>query len=104
MDEALLFLLGGIGAAFYGVPVYVACRANPECPAALTTLVFAIAVGTVMGGILTPFVGSKFPWTVDPVPYPLALGIGLLANPLLPRIIDRGKAIFDSLSFKGPKT
>jgi len=32
---------------------------------------------------------------VNPTPYPLAVGLGLLANPLTPLIIDRGKAFFN---------
>lgn len=98
MESAYLFILGGVGAACYAFPTYVQSRIASE-PYSLLTFVFAIVVGVMFGGMFTPWVGRQAPWTVDPEPYPLAFVLGLMANVLLPRIINRGTSIFDGFSF-----
>lgn len=98
MESVYLFLLGGVGAICYAFPTYLQGRTAGE-PYSLSTFVFSVFVGVVFGGVLTPFIGKAYPWTVDPEPYPLAFVLGLMANPLLPRIINRGKAIFSGFSF-----
>lgn len=103
MESAYLFLLGGLGAACYAFPTYLQDRAAKE-PYGFWTFAFAVLVGIIFGGVFTPFIGSRAPWTVDPEPYPLAFVLGLMANPLLPRIINRGKAIFNGLSLNGGKS
>lgn len=104
MNFMLLYLFGAIGAAFYAFPTFLASRSAEDTHyIALSTLLFSVFVGGIFGGVVTPFLGHRWPWTIDPVPYPLALGVGLLANPLLPLIIERGKALFDSFRIGGPK-
>lgn len=101
VETAILFLLGGAGAMFYAFPVFVAARRAGQDGYSFTILCFSIGVGALFGGVLTPWIGARAPWTVDPEPYPLALVLGLLANPLLPRIVDRGTQIFNALSIGG---
>lgn len=99
----LCFVFGGIGASFYAVPLYLKTRHAAEDPFTLPMLLLAVSVGSVFGGVLVPFIGAKAPWTVDPIPYPLALGVGLLANKWLPRILDKGMGVLDLVNFGGPK-
>lgn len=102
-DEAALYLFGAIGAAFYGFPLYLASRKNKDEAFGLPILLFTIAVGSVFGGVVTPFIGAKAAWTVDPSPVPLALGVGLLSNKWLPKIIEKGVTWFDGWNGGGIK-
>ncbi len=51
-----------------------------------------IGVGVIFATAATPFIGHRYPWTVDPSPICLATVLGLYANqaePMLTRAINR---------------
>lgn len=90
MNDPLLYLFGAFGALLYSFPVYLAAASTtPPGRFALVILAFSVVVGAVVGPVLVPMLGNWKPWLVTPEPYPLALGIGLAINPLMPIIIRR---------------
>lgn len=112
MEHALLFVWGGVGAAMYGYPLYRVARKTEPVGEAFANLVYVIFVGAVFGGLLPPMLAANdyMAWTVKPVPYPLAVTLGMMANPATPLIIERGKGFlnmfFDLVSgslFRGEK-
>ena len=103
LDKAILFCCGGIGAFLYSFPVFLSCRKADCSWTCYLVLIYSIFTGAIFGLFLTPFIGHKWSWTIDPVPYPLSIGVGLLANPLLPKIIEKGTAIFNSIGLGGNK-
>jgi hypothetical protein len=94
LTDTLLFVFGGVGAIIYGFPMFMASRKEDRFEAG-ANFVYAVFVGVVFGGLLTPGIGHSWHWLVTPTPFPLAVGLGLLANPVTPLIIDRGKAFFN---------
>lgn len=94
LSDALNFLFGGIGAVIYGFPTYMTARDESTFKAG-AHFVYAVFVGVIFGGVLTPAIGHRFAWIAEPTSYPVAVGLGLLANPVTPVIIDRGKAFFN---------
>jgi hypothetical protein len=94
LTDLLQFVFGGVGAIIYGFPLYMTSRKEDTFEAG-ANFMYAVFVGIVFGGVLSPAFGNRWSWLVNPTPYPLAVGLGLLANPLTPLIIDRGKAFFN---------
>lgn len=95
LEDVVSAVFGGVGAIIYGFPVFMASRKTDVPFEAAANFVYAVFVGAVFGGVLPSAVGKNFAWAIDPTPYPLAVGLGLLANPVTPLIIDRGKAFFN---------
>jgi hypothetical protein len=51
-----------------------------------------LIVGVIFATVATPFLGHRFPWTVEPSPIALATAIGLYANqaePILRKLMTR---------------
>lgn len=93
-SDLLNALFGALGSIIYAFPVFMTSKTEQSFERS-ANLGYAIFVGAVFGGVLTDAVGAEWQWTVKPTSYPLAVGVGLLANPLTPLIIDRGKAFFN---------
>jgi succinate-acetate transporter protein len=93
-SEIINFLFGGIGAIIYGFPLYMTAR-KEDTFEATAMFVYSVFVGIIFGGVLAPWIGYSAKWLVTPTAFPLAVGLGLLANPVTPLIIDRGKAFFN---------
>ncbi len=58
----------------------------------LSETIGALFIGVIFAEAATPFVGHRFPWTVEPTPVALAVVIGLYANeagPTFTRAINR---------------
>lgn len=69
----------------YSFPVYLKAASKvPPARFALATCIFSILVGGLFAAIFTRIIGFRWPWTVEPEPWPLALVIGLGCNPLVP--------------------
>lgn len=94
LTDILQFVFGGIGAIIYGFPLYMTSRKEDGFDAG-ANFAYAVFVGIIFGGLLAPVFGHSWKWLVNPTPYPLAVGLGLLANPITPLIIERGKAFFN---------
>lgn len=81
---------GAAGAVIYSFPVYLKAASKvPPAKFALVNCVFSVIVGAIFATIFTKQIGSHFPWTVDPEPWPLALVVGLGSNPLVPILIRK---------------
>jgi hypothetical protein len=96
LQDIFSALFGGVGAIIYGFPVYMASRKADDVPfESAANFAYAVFVGAVFGGVLPSAIGGHFKWAIQPTPFPLAVGLGLLANPVTPLIIERGKAFFN---------
>jgi len=92
-SDPFIYLCGALGAAIYAVPVLLAALSSvPPGRFAYFSLGFAIVVGTVCAPLATSALGNWKPWLVVPTPYPLAAGVGLLANRLVPLIMNKAVA------------
>jgi hypothetical protein len=90
MHDPLLYLFGGIGALIYSFPMYLAsASAVPPGRFAFVVMLFSVFVGAVLSPVLVPLLGHRWPFLVEPEPYPLAVAIGLGANPLMPIFIRK---------------
>jgi hypothetical protein len=90
MHDILLYIFGGVGALIYSFPVYLAAMGlEPPSKFALASLAFSVFVGAIIAPVLVQILGHRWPFMVLPEPYPLAVGIGLAANPLVPVFIRR---------------
>lgn len=87
-----LALCGAGGAIIYGLPVYFKQISQiPPEKLALAQLALVVFVGALCAAILTNFIGHRWPWTVQPEPYPLALVIGIASNSLIPILLEKLK-------------
>ncbi len=85
MSNPLFYLFGALGALIYAFPVYLAAVSTvPPGKFALVAMVFAVFVGGVLAPVLVPLLGHRWPFLVQPEPYPLAVVIGLACNPVMP--------------------
>lgn len=85
-----LALCGALGALLYAFPIMIAAlKLVPPGRFAWTSMGFSVLVGGLMSPILVPLLGSRWPFLVQPEPYPLAVGIGLAINPLAPIAIKK---------------
>ena len=84
---------GAAGALTYSFPAYLrAISRTPPLNFALITLGFTIFVGSMSAALFTSMVGHRWPWTIEPEPWPLAVVIGLASNPLIPIAVRRIEA------------
>lgn len=93
MTEAYLFLCGALGAAIYGLPMYINTRKKePDAAITLGTVIFT---GAVIGGIFTPALatfelwGFNLQFLAKPAPYPLAVATGIVSNKVVPVLVDK---------------
>jgi len=104
MRDVLLYLLGGVGAAIYAFPMYLAAiQQEPPLRFAVPVLVFSLFVGTMLAPTFVPLLGHRWPFLVDPEPYPLAVAVGLAANPLAPIFVKRLKKWAETYGTGGKK-
>lgn len=99
----MLFLMGGLGALIYGLIAFHKDYETKGWKSASVTLASVVFTGIVFGGVFTPAIGHKYPWAIQPASEPLALAVGLMANPVLPFIIEKGKGLLEVIfgKFKG---
>lgn len=104
MRDVLLYLFGGVGALIYGFPMYLAAISLvPPARFAIAVLLFSVFVGTMLAPVLVPMLGHRWSFLVDPEPYPLALAIGLVANPLAPIFIRKLTGWAEAYNIGGKK-
>lgn len=104
MTDPLLYVFGAVGALIYSFPLYLsALNLVPPGRFALPVLIFSVFVGAVLAPILVPMLGGRWSFLVDPEPYPLAVGIGLGANPLVPIVVRKLTGWADSYNLGGTK-
>lgn len=85
-----LALCGALGALLYSFPILLAAlRAVPPTRFAWLAAMFSVLIGATMAPILVPLLGHRWPFLVEPEPYPLAVGIGLAINPFAPIIVKK---------------
>ena len=90
MTDILLYVFGAVGAFIYAFPLYLtAASAVPPGRFAVAVLTFSVFVGAMIAAALVPLLGARWPFLVDPAPYPLAVGVGLAANPLVPLFVRK---------------
>lgn len=93
----LLAACGAVGALMYSFPILLAAlKAVPPGRFAWTTALFSVFLGAALAPIFVPNLGAKWPFLVQPEPYPLAVGVGLMVNPLTPIIVRRLTKFADS--------
>jgi ABC-type Mn2+/Zn2+ transport system permease subunit len=98
LETVLIFVCGAVGALIYGFMDYLRDR-NSDDHDAFVKLLFAVGLGSVIAGVFTPSLAEvntiifgihvNFAWLTRPRPYPLALTIGVLANKLVPILIEK---------------
>lgn len=104
MSDPLLYVFGAVGALIYSFPQYLAAlSANPPGRFALISLAFAVFLGSVFAPVLVPLLGHRWPFLVVPEPYPLAIGIGLVANPLTPIFVRKATGWAEGYNLGGKK-
>lgn len=104
MTDILLYVFGAIGALIYSFPVYLAAlQLVPPARFAAVVLVFSVFVGGVIAPVLVLILGHRWPFLIDPEPYPLAIGIGLGANPLVPIFVRKLTGWADRYNLNGEK-
>ncbi len=104
MHNPLLYLFGGIGALIYAFPMYLAAAsADPPGRFALTVMFFSVFVGAILSPVLVPMLGHRWDFLVQPEPYPLAVGVGLASNPLMPIFIRKLRDWAESYNPGGTK-
>jgi len=104
MHDPFLYLVGAVGALIYAFPMYLASAGKvppPHWP--LAALLFAVFTGAVLSPLLVPTLGHRWPFLVDPEPYPLAFGVGLLANPIVPVVVRKATGWADAYTIGGNK-
>lgn len=90
MNDIMLYVFGAAGALIYAFPLYLASLgAVPPGKFALAVLAFSVFVGGLIAAALVPLLGNRWPFLVMPSPYPLAIGVGLAANPLVPVFVRK---------------
>jgi hypothetical protein len=104
MNDHLLYIFGAVGALIYSFPMYLAAASSvPPAKFALVIMMFSVFVGAMLAPVLVPLLGHKWNFLVDPEPYPLAVGIGLASNPLMPIFIRKLTGWAESYNPGGPK-
>ena len=94
-----LALCGAFGALLYSFPIYIAAlKSVPPGRFALAMLGFAVIVGAFAAPILVPLLGHRWPFLVEPEPFPLAVGVGLAVNPISPILIKKLTGWADSFN------
>ncbi len=104
MHQPLLYLFGAIGALIYAFPMYLAAAAAvPPGKFAFIVMLFSIATGAILAPLLVPMLGHRWGFLVQPEPYPLAVAVGLLCNPLIPIFVGKIRDWAESFKFGGMK-
>jgi len=104
MTDPLLYLFGAVGALIYGFPMFLAAISTvPPTRFALASLAFAVFLGSVAAPVLAQILGNRWSFLVDPQPYPLAVGIGLVANPLVPIFVRKVTGWAEGYNLGGKK-
>jgi hypothetical protein len=104
MSDYLLYLLGGVGALIYAFPMWLAAVSTvPPARFAFTAMLFAVFVGAVLAPALVPLLGHRWPFLVEPEPYPLALAVGLACNPVMPIFVRKLTGWAESYNLGGTK-
>ncbi|WP_260597804.1 hypothetical protein [Sphingomonas endolithica] len=104
MGDTLLYLCGGAGALIYGFPVFLAAiQTDPPTRFALVVLIFSVFVGMIIAPVLVPMLGHQWSFLVSPEPYPLAVAMGLAANPLVPIFVRKMTGWADAYQLGGKK-
>ncbi|MEG3089490.1 hypothetical protein [Sphingomonas sp. PB4P5] len=104
MGDALLYLFGAAGALIYGFPVYLAAiQTDPPTRFASAVLTFSVFTGAIIAPMIVPMLGHRWPFLVNPEPYPLAVAMGLAANPLVPIFVRKMTGWADAFQLGGKK-
>lgn len=104
MHNPFLYLMGAIGALIYAFPMYLANKSKvPPDTHPIPALAFAIFTGAVLAPLITPVLGKRWPFMVDPEPYPLAFVLGLLANPIVPVFVRKATGWAEAYQIGGKK-
>lgn len=104
MNNPLLYIFGGIGALIYAFPMYLAAASSvPPGRFAIAIVFFSVFVGAVIAPVLVPLLGHRWPFLIDPEPYPLAVAVGLASNPLMPIFIRKLTGWAESFNLGGTK-
>jgi len=105
MNNPLLYLFGGIGALIYAFPMYLAAAsADPPGKFAFVVLLFSVFTGAVLAPLLVPALGHRWGFLVQPEPFPLAIAVGLVCNPLIPIFVGKIRDWAESFKLGGSKS
>jgi drug/metabolite transporter (DMT)-like permease len=98
--EFTLALCGAGGALMYAAPVYIKGRSRvPPAQDGLLQLALALFAGALCAAVATQFIGHKWPWTVEPKPFALAVMIGLACHSAIPVLIHNIVKALELLKF-----